>query len=261
MNRRLLKSVVFAVAGMVLPTVVSANDGMPPSIFALVQEGRNVTVTLQIADPGDPGIALSYALKRSSEVETVTVFEDRVFDPAEAEYESEPTCRWWEPLNYWCTDVPEACDDCDGNGYGDCFGECAVDESTGETLCEEHADACDLAPITCDDDCDGDGTVDCYGWCRTVYRFDVVDACVPAGNYEYALFYRQNDTDEWLDVWDGAGTIGVTDSGEACEDTGSEGGSDGTGDDDASGCSVSTFGAPSVLMPFIRSLLKPAPLI
>lgn len=217
LNRTVLELVMTAIV-LLPPGAALANDGMPPSIFELVQEGQNVKVVLEVADPGDPGIDASYRLNRNGDAESAVVFDNKMFDAADAVSESEPTCRWWEPTSTWCIDSPELCADCDDNGYPECFGECVVDEETQKAACEVDVEAlCNSGVMTCDDDCDGDGANDCYGWCRTVYYFEMVDTCVPPGETTYELFYRFSDSEEWFDIWKGTSSIDVTDSGEACD--------------------------------------------
>ena len=270
-NRIGMLSVCLTVPVLLLPLGAVANDGMPASIFELVQEGQNVKVVLQMADPGDPGIGRSYELHRNSATDSVTVIENHTFDTADAVYESGPGCRWTDPPSYWCGDYPEQCSDCDGNGYAECFGECVVDEETEETVCEEKV--CESGVIPCYEDCDGDGTKDCYGWCQTVYRFEMVDECVPEGTYEYELFYQHSDSGEWYSLWTGTPAIDVVDSGQTCDDTSpadtddgdddTSGSSDEDGDEngnkadaaDGSGCSVSAAGVDTTSLISILYLL------
>ena len=67
------------------PMVAQANDGMAPEIFDLVQNGPNVEITLEIWDPGDPGLHWRWSLDRVTGDESTAVFEDVRFTPEDAD--------------------------------------------------------------------------------------------------------------------------------------------------------------------------------
>jgi MYXO-CTERM domain-containing protein len=58
-------------------------------------------------------------------------------------------------------------------------------------------------------DCDDDGLIDCYSQCEWETFFDVVDPCVPPGEYEYA-------TPGWGSMGSLRGVFPVSNSGDPC---------------------------------------------
>lgn len=256
MIRRFISRVRFSAAVsiiMLLPLSAVANDGMPPSVFDIIQEGQDVKVVLQLADSGEPGINDTFKLERHGDDESVTVFLERTFALDEATYVGEPGCRWEEGdspsevcsrymVEYDDTDgadevdTPEACSDCDNDGRMDCWGNCVLDSETNESKCQETYCAEDGY---CNNDCNNDGVSDCDGWCQTVYRFDIVDTCVAPGEYQYEFFTRYSidrgwESLSWID--DNRSPIKVTDSGKECESL------PGESEVEAPSCSVSTTG-------------------
>lgn len=165
-----------------------ANDGVPPEIFELVQEGQDVVVTFGIVEPGgEPGIGSAFDLTRSGPEGEVAVFANESFDPADGEAR-DPWCR----IQDWSGEVDET-------------------------------EFCAANPADCED-CDGDGTAECptesidfIAFCAAYLTYEVVDECVPAGATEYEL----KGTDTVSDYLDAEASIAVADSGEACEPAGS----------------------------------------
>jgi hypothetical protein len=161
----------------------SANDGVPPEIFDLVQEGQDVVVTFGIVEPGgEPGIGSAFDLTRSGPEGEVAVFANESFDPADGEAR-DPWCR-----------------------IQDSWGVNGVEEE-----CAAHPDTCE--------DCDGDDALDCPtaspdfdAFCAAYLVYEVVDHCVPAGATDYEL----KGTDTVSDYLDAEGSIDVVDSGGTC---------------------------------------------
>ncbi|MCK9463319.1 MAG: hypothetical protein M0R80_27175 [Proteobacteria bacterium] len=194
-----------------------ANDGSPPEIFELIQEGQDVVVTFGILDPwGEPSIDRPFTLTRSGPEGDAVVFESRTFDRAEAAIR-DPHCRF-----------------IDDDGISDPDEECAA------------------APASCED-CDEDGVPECPtaldsfdAVCVAYLTYDAVDACVPPGPTDYLL--RESDGD-YSDYFDAEGSLEVVDSGEECEAAG-EG--DGSG---CSVSGVGGGGAPPLSLSLFMGLL------
>jgi len=227
-------SIIVTVLGaLLLPLEVAANDGMSPTIHQLIQEGQDVRISVRISDAGEPDLTPDYRIVRTDGDAVQTVLSDKTFTAAEAVSSSGPECRWWEPLDIYCYDYPEYCEDCNNDGYDDCFGTCSENPETMEMECVQ--DYCDH--MSCGQDCDGDGEGDCDGWCQTIYTFEVLDECVSPGTWDYELFYLDSYSDDWSSLsWEQT-VLEVTDSGEVCTPP-----EDGTGDSEPQ-CSVSSPGA------------------
>jgi len=160
---------LIVVASLVsLPWTASANDGTPPWIFELVQQGDGVEITLAIVSNGEPGMADSYTLTRTGPEGNATVVEDRVFTADDAEL-TQGECRGGGSGDVVCTTQPEECIDCNDDGTPEC------------------------------DDPDGEN------WCDTVNYIHIVDGCVPPGQAEYRLHadgWDSNDDTETITVDD-----------------------------------------------------------
>jgi hypothetical protein len=193
-----------------IPLRALANDGTPPNIFALLQQGSDVSVTVRIIDGGEPGLEQAYSLTRVQGDGEVTVFAGRTFLPDEAA-SATPQCRGGSDDTEYCAEDPE--------------GECL--------------------------DCDGDGTPECAtyfdGWCETAYDFEVLDACVPAGDTTYTLLEEDAEL-----PYDASESLAVTDHAECTPPLG-------PGAVEEGGCSVGRGGAhgptPFLLLVSALSLL------
>jgi hypothetical protein len=157
-----------------------ANDGTPPEIFEMIQQGQDVTVTFGIFDPfGEPDIDQEFDLIRSGPEGEVLVIDAQVFDPAEGEIRDRH---------------------CHNHDFGD-----------PETFCQEN-------PADCED-CDGDSVAECPTvspsliGCAGYLTFEAVDECVPPGETTYILQTPDNDSQYMR----GEGSLTVADSGEACQ--------------------------------------------
>lgn len=147
MSRR-MPQVTVGLLLLALPTAARANDGTPPWIQDVVQEGQDVDLTLAIVDRGEPGLSSTFQVIRTErDGEETVVMDDHVFATSEASSSADPTCRWWD------------------------------DENPAD--CEDEAVGCD--------DCDHDGTPECDGWCQTAWYFVVTDTCVPTGDTSWTL--------------------------------------------------------------------------
>ncbi len=212
---------------MLFPLAAYANDGMPPSVFEMIQEDQNVKIVLQLADSGEPGLSDTFKLTRNSGEESAEVFTDRTFSADDAIYTGAPECRWsdieMEPSEFCLKETCEGCEDaeffrtvcndCDGDGNLDCWGDCLENSETGEMECRETY--CEKE--RCNADCDNDGVDDCDGWCQTVYRFEITDVCVAPGEYQYEFFTRNTASGDWKDLsWIDVPLIEVDDVDMAC---------------------------------------------
>ena len=211
------------------PTATLASDGPPLWIFEMNQDGQNVNIVLQMSDIAEPGFEEAFRITRTGNGETVSVLADHFFNEHDAIFTGEPGCQWFDMdmapaefcRNKTCDGCEDAeffrsmCSDCDGDGTPDCWGDCVENSETGEMVCRENY--CDTHN-DCNTDCDGDGINDCAGGCETVYRFEIVDECVPAGHYEYAYYSKRFEYLEWdaLTWIDGPTVIDVFDSGQEC---------------------------------------------
>jgi len=178
-------------AGLLLTlpaTFARANDGTPPELFALMQQGQDVEVTLEIVGSGEPGLGEEYDLVRDGSGGEVDLLVGEQLQ-AESAVSSEVRCRGGWDDSEACADNPDECLDCDDDGVPEC-------------------------PLEYD------------GWCETVYYFEVVDYCVPAGETTYTFA-----ADGW--AFEDSLSIDVVDSGEECT---VPGGGDGDG------CSVVGLG-------------------
>ncbi|MBN2714421.1 MAG: hypothetical protein JXX14_01125 [Deltaproteobacteria bacterium] len=231
---------------MLFPLAAVANDGMAPSVFEMIQEDQNVKIVLQMADSGEPGTSDTFKLTRNSGDESVTVFADKTFSVGDAVFAGDPECRWsdldMEPsefcLRKTCEGCEDAeffrtvCNDCDGDGTLDCWGDCLENSETGEMECQETY--CEKE--WCNADCDNDGVDDCDGWCQTVYRFEITDACVAPGEYQYEFYTRNTASGEWDDLsWIDVPLMAVNEVDAACGDATEDTDDTDIGDDAESG--------------------------
>ena len=186
------------------PAVAEANDGTPPGIHELLQDGQDVLIDLRIVTDGEPGLSESYTLSRGGADADVDLFTDRTFEATEAA-EIFSTCRGTPPGVSDCADRPEDCAlDCDGDGTPECLG--------GEN----------------------------DGWCDEVNLFELRDDCVlPAGTVTYTLREGSIDYDtETIEVeeedpscaggdadgdGDGDGSVATDAAGGSCAVSGSRG--------------------------------------
>jgi hypothetical protein len=155
------KGLVFSgvtMAVLMFSVVAKANDGMPSEIHQLVQKGSNVEITMEIWDPGDPGMHYNWSLDRVTATETVPVFENVHFTPEDADSVGEPYCRVYD----FAVEDPEA--------------KCAT---SSECI-----------------DCDGDGKEECWGYCEVPYYFTFTDYCVPGGEVTYLPSILMHD--DWI---------------------------------------------------------------
>lgn len=242
----ILRKTQFAMGALIASLtcgVASANDGTPPWIHELVQENTDVKLTLGIVDSGEPGINDSYRIERDGPEGAVDVIDDTKFNQADA-VATEDRCRGGMDNTEECAETPEDCQDCDGD----------------EVLeCNTYYD----------------------GWCETVFYFEVVDWCVPAGETDYLLSAMGNDWTEdektitveaWTDECEPPAADADTDTDTDADtdvdgdtdtdtdsDTDTEPDADAETDDgDGSGCSVSGAGArvqESVLRGLLRLVL------
>ena len=133
-----------------LPAIAAlANDGTPPKLFELIQEGQDVAVTLEIVGGGEPGTGEEYDLVREGASGEVDVLVGESLDSSDAA-SSEVRCRGGWDYAEDCAENPDDCLDCDEDGVPEC-------------------------PLEYD------------GWCETAYYFEVIDSCVPAGGTTYTL--------------------------------------------------------------------------
>jgi hypothetical protein len=162
-----------------LPVRASADGGVPPRIFALMQHGQSVAVKIEIAEsrvgwgscvaPGFPCELSREGPDGSQVVSNGPLF---VFEDAEAT--SRHCYSQDDPVG--CESAPDECEDCDG----DTIKECWVD----------------------------------IGGCYTSYLFTIEDGCVPPGPTTYALHSSQ-DVEGELGV-DDTDSIDVKDTGDPC---------------------------------------------
>jgi len=156
-----------------------ANDGQPPEIFELIQQGQDVTVTFGILDPfGEPDIDQEFDLIRSGPEGSVKVLDAQVLDPADGEM-GELHCHNhdFEDETTFCQENPADCEDCDGDSVAECPT---------------------VAP----------SLIACAGY----LTFEVVDECVPPGETTYILQTPDNDSQYMR----GEGSRTVEESGEEC---------------------------------------------
>ncbi len=268
--RTALIALVF-VCHLGLAAEASANDGTPPRIFEVIQNGKDVEVNIRIWENGEPDLSGVFKLIREAGEGVLTLFDNRVFSAEEAAFIDDPTCRWESPMAMVCSDYvdtdsdtdidetpPPHCDDCDDDGWYECYGACEPGQD----------DAMECIPCAnggCSLDCDGDGQADCpAGWCQQAHDFKVVDPCVEPGDYLYQLYYHSSGGDlvqtYWGDESEDPGTITVVEAEGECADTDIDTATDTDNGDttqengaDSSGCSVTGVGGPGPLRaPFVQ---------
>jgi len=104
----------------------SADLSMGPSIHALTQGGQNVEITL-VTDRwflGDSLVHDGLGLVREDEHQTVELLHHAVLHEEQAEA-IEPACHGTpDPTDEQCDEWPEFCNDCDGDGFQECYGSC-----------------------------------------------------------------------------------------------------------------------------------------
>lgn len=104
----------------------SANLSMGPRIHELTQGGQNVEVTL-VVDQSYLGTTLhndGLGLVREDEHQTVELLNHALLHEEQAET-IEPFCHGSPAqTDEQCEEWPEHCNDCDGDGYAECFGGC-----------------------------------------------------------------------------------------------------------------------------------------
>ncbi len=169
-----------------------ANIAYSPWVHEITQKGADLEVTVTVFDETSatndegeplPGLDSAYTLERwSFEEEPFRLFEDRVFDPNQAEQVTAHTCQPWngEPHQSDCT-LQESCVDCDNDGLNECFGFCGV-----------------------------------------AYRYKVIDTCPPPGAQIYYSMFTSSSYDLWADGEGLSFTsTGAEDIGAACQDSSS----------------------------------------
>jgi hypothetical protein len=143
----------------------AANMSYSPWVHELIQNGPDIVVTVAIFDEteatnleGDPlpGLNAAYTLERWDEEGSAIVFEDRVFDPAEADATSGFTCHTWDGPEAGPCDGSYECADCDDDGTGECDGFCGV-----------------AYYYTVVDECPAPGSYGLYYWMRTDPPYDL----------------------------------------------------------------------------------------
>ena len=194
-----------------LPATARANDGTPPWIFELIQQGDGVAITLAVVNDGEPGMAESYTLTRTDSSGSSTVFENRHFTEDDVEL-SQGECRGGGAGDEQCDTHPEECIDCNGDSVPECYDP--------------------------EDD----------NWCDTVNYIHLLDECVPAGDAEYALREVTSSWDEdteTITVEDvGQDCSGGDGDGDVDADADGDGGADADADADG-GEIVTTEGGSS----------------
>jgi hypothetical protein len=182
-------AILIAAVFSVLPLGARANMSYSPWVHEIVQNGADLEVTVSIFDETSwtnddgeplPGLEASYTLQRWSVGDSLSVFEDRVFNPEEADEITEYMCHSW---------------------YGDYY----------ESTCNETDDCVD---------CDGDEIGDCPGFCGVAYRYKVIDVCPPVQeDLLYWMFtdppYDLSADGEGL----GFTTAAAEDVGDECQET------------------------------------------
>jgi hypothetical protein len=144
----LLRGVTVLLGCLLLGPLASANDGAPPGIHALIQEGPDVLIVLRIyAEGGEPGVDEAYTVGREGEPPIVA---EHVFDPAEA-VDAEVGCRHYSDQELCLGAAPDdsLCIDCDEDGVPEC---------------SRHS---------------------FENWCERKLFFEVVDTCVQPGDTTY----------------------------------------------------------------------------
>ena len=124
-------------AVLLLSQTGAANMSYSPWVHEIIQNGNDNEITVQIFGEttwvnggGEPlpGAEAKYTLTRMSTEGSAEVFKDRQFDPAKAEEVTDFGCQRWELEESShpdeCTDYPEYCEDCDGDGTPECPGFC-----------------------------------------------------------------------------------------------------------------------------------------
>lgn len=200
--------VVFAVAA---PRAASANMSYTPWVHELNQVGQDLEVTVQVFEDASidlvegevplPDLGSTYTLVRWGSKPGTTLFEDRAFSAGEAFEVTEYGCQVWDP-----------------------------------TIDSAEPDFCQNYPESCVD-CDDDSEPECYGFCAVAYRFEVLDECVPPGEWYYSMNTPESEQHGLFNEGEGLGSTntGVEDTGDPCLDDGD------------SGCSVSGVGAQAPL--------------
>lgn len=136
MTRSQLGCCIGALAAVLLWSgAATANMSYSPWVHELIQEGADMVVTVAIFEETDatndqgeplPGLDTAYTLKRWDSEGTEILFEDRVFDPANAESVSGYTCQVWDGPEAGPCDGAFDCVDCDDDGIEECDGFCGV---------------------------------------------------------------------------------------------------------------------------------------
>jgi hypothetical protein len=84
------------------------------------------------------------------------------------------------PEDKLCSDHPEVCHDCNGDGVNECYWSC---EHCGNWV---DRDDCEEFPFFCTD-CDDDGVPECFSGCDYARYYEYVDKSVEPGRYRYTL--------------------------------------------------------------------------
>jgi hypothetical protein len=186
-NARVISTVVVVAllgAALALPGLSAANDGPPARIWDLVagQEGQDVVLSFGVSPASE---SPSFTVRREPAgggegVDLELVAGDNLATTGEAptedcHYYSEPDGFYGEDL---CQSHPELCVDCDEDEQPECFSDC----ETCPTWIP-----CSAVPQLCTD-CDGDGEPECTAGCEQADLWEVIDRCVPPGDYSYTVF-------------------------------------------------------------------------
>ncbi len=129
-----VRSVFVFVGFMTLAAITEANMSYTPWIHNMVQNGTDMEITVAIFEETEatneegepiPDLSDGYTLSCMSPEGGGVVFEDRVFEPDEADEVTEKICHIWDYWNYYYYVDPEQEIPCEDDS--DCeYGFCAV---------------------------------------------------------------------------------------------------------------------------------------
>jgi hypothetical protein len=162
---RFLSSICAPAALLLWSGTASANMSYSPWVHELIQNGPDIVVTVAVFNETEavnpdgeplPGLDSAYTLERWDEAGSEIVFENRVFDPAEADATSGYACHTWDGPEAGPCDGSYECADCDDDGVDECDGFCGV-----------------AYYYTVVDECPAPGSYGLYYWMRTDPPYDL----------------------------------------------------------------------------------------
>jgi hypothetical protein len=176
-----------------------ANDGPPAYIYELTakQVGQDVIVTPALAcSNGCYGAKLTRS-KLPSTLE-ILVSDQIWMSEEKVGRKTTDICSYsgeeqedYISIEELCSKRGEVCVDCDDNGVNECYPDCESCENYEDEEAYVWLPDCERfpfkeSPFSCKD-CDEDGVPECEGFCPSAIYYEVLDYCVPPGDYLYKM--------------------------------------------------------------------------